>query len=114
MNWRAYAIRVLLGDGLRWYARSGRTPTAAQYTCFALVAALLAGCAMGAEVVWLLTGRARRMRHALGWDGALVVLGPKGIPPELRERLDAVAARGRKEFERMQAEMERKRAERSG
>ena len=114
MNWRVYAIRFGTGQGFYWYVRSGRTPTATQLSVFTLFMPLLLAVLFGVEVVWVLTGRARRVRHALGYDEIQVIPGGRGIPPEFRRRVDEVIARQREEYERMQAELEEKRAELEG
>ena len=111
MNWRTYAVRVAVVLRFRWWLRSPRAPTATQLAAFSLVMPFVVLLALVVQVVWLLTGRARRIRHALGWDEIQVVPGARGMPPEFRQRTDALIAQKRAEFERMQAELERTRAE---
>jgi hypothetical protein len=105
VNWRAYAIRFGVAQGFRWYARSGRTPTTKQLGLFMLIMPFVAAAFLGIEAVWVLTGSARRIRHALGHDEIQVIPGPRGLPPAFRRRLDEVTARQREEFERMKAEL---------
>ena len=111
MSWRAYTIRFGVAEGFRWYFRSERNPTSKQFVGFMLVMPWIAGFFVMLEVLWLLTGRGHRIRHALGHDQIQVVPGPRGMPPEFRRRLDALTARHREEFERMKAEAEAKRAQ---
>jgi hypothetical protein len=112
VNWRTYATRLLLTVAARRWLRSGRDPTDAQVTFFSLAMPLLATFAVAVEVLWFLTGRGRRVRHALGYDEIQVVPGARGLPPDFRERWDSVVARKRAGFEAMKAELERKQSER--
>jgi hypothetical protein len=113
VNWRAYALRTLIAHSGRWWWRSGPPLTRRNVTAVALVAPLLALAVVMIEVVWLVTGRARRVRHALGYDEIVVTPGARGIPERRKREWEEIAAHNRERVERMQADIERRGTERA-
>jgi hypothetical protein len=103
-------MRFLAATTFRSYVRSERAPTERQLK-LVWVLPPLAGFVVAVEGVWHLTGRARGIRHVLGNDVIYVVPGPRGLPPGFRSRWEALAGEKREEFERMQAELDERRAE---
>ena len=93
MNWRVYAFHfgwtLVVHEAMRsrrWSAENK------------VVLAMVIGPALGALIlvdglVWILTGRGRRVRRALGHDRILVIPFSRRLPTELQAELDELRVR---------------------
>ncbi|HKP88858.1 MAG TPA: hypothetical protein VJT75_02680 [Thermoleophilaceae bacterium] len=87
MDWRVYALRFAFATGTRFALRTKRW-SAEQKMRWMVLAPPAAMLVITLEVVWHVTGRGRRIRHALGYDRAAVIPGPRAMPDEFREQVE--------------------------
>ena len=88
MSWRVYLIHFAASRAMR-EALGSRRWSAEQKMGVVGLTPLFALCVVTLEVVWNLTGRGRRIRHALGYDVIVVLPGNRGMPRVFREQVDA-------------------------
>ncbi len=95
MPWWELSLRYLWIIGLTEVMRSRRLRVEGKMLFLLGVVPFFAVVVVGTQVVWVLTGRGRRVRRLLGGNFIVIFPGMRDLPPEFRAQ-----------FEEFRAEME--------
>ena len=92
MGWRELLLRYLWAIGLDEAMRSRRLSVEGKTFFLLGIVPYFAAVVVATEVLWVLTGRGRRLHRLFGGGYIVVMPFRRGLPPELRAQMDAPGA----------------------
>jgi hypothetical protein len=93
VSWRVITVRYAIGIATREAIRSDRWTIETKGVLAVTLVPLILAFVTAVELFWIVVGRGRRIRHALGQDIALVLPFPARLPPHITKQLDEMRAR---------------------
>jgi hypothetical protein len=90
MPWWELSLRYLWIIGLTEVMRSRRLPVEGKMLFLLGLVPFFAVMVVGTQVVWVLTGRGRRVRRLLGGNFIVIFPGMRDLPPEFRAQMEEV------------------------
>lgn len=93
LDWRPILRRYLVTFAIRCVLGSRRVSAERKALAVGLGVPPIVAILLGLELTWLLTGRGRRLRHALAYDVVVVVPHPRQLPAVFAEQIAGLRAK---------------------